>query len=97
MNTTGNKVEIIKYETKGTCCRVIQIEICNSVIKNVEFFGGCNGNLQGLKALLQNMHIDEVIEKFSGIRCEDKNTSCPDQLAQCLVQYKSKKPEATLS
>lgn len=97
MNKTENKAEIIKYETKGTCCRVMQVEIIGNMIQNVEFFGGCSGNLQGLKSLLKNMHIDEVIVKLKGIKCEEKSTSCPDQLAQCLIQYKAKKSQAATS
>lgn len=91
MKTTETKTEIIKYEPKGICCKLMQVELRDNIIQNVEFFGGCDGNLKGLKALLQNMHIDEVINKFRGITCGDKNTSCPDQLATFLLKYKSKK------
>lgn len=91
MNFTDNKTKIIKYETKGTCCRVMQVELLGDIIQNVEFMGGCDGNLKGLQALLKGMHIDEVIEKFSGISCDAKSTSCPDQLALCLKQYQSQK------
>lgn len=91
MNLTGNKTKVIKYETKGTCCRIMQVELLGDVIKNVEFMGGCEGNLKGLQALLKGMHIDEVIEKFSGISCDAKPTSCPDQLAACLREYKTQK------
>lgn len=97
MNTTQNQVEIIKCETQGTCCKVMQIEICNNVIKNVEFFGGCDGNLKGIKALLPNMHIDKVIAKFSGITCGGKDTSCPDQLAGFLAKYKAEKSQVATS
>jgi len=36
------------------------------------------------------MHIDEIIAKFSGIPCDGKPTSCPDQLAVCLKEYEAK-------
>lgn len=91
MKTTENKTEIIKYETTGTCCKIMQVEICNNTIKNIEFFGGCDGNLKGIKALIKNAPIDEVISKFRGITCGNKNTSCPDQLAICLKAYKLNK------
>lgn len=90
METKQNKTEIIKYETKGTCCKIMQVEILNNTIKNVKFFGGCDGNLKGLEAMLQGMHIDDVITKFRGITCGEKATSCPDQLAISLSEYKSK-------
>ena len=75
MNVAENKIETIKYETKGICCKVMQVEISNNIIQNVDFLGGCDGNLKGLKALLSKMHIDDVINKFSGITCGDKSTS----------------------
>lgn len=91
MKTTENKVEIINYETCGTCCKVMQVMLFDNIIKDIEFFGGCDGNLKGLKVLLKGMHIDEVIEKFSGITCGDKKTSCPDQLASFLRKHKLNK------
>jgi len=91
MNTAETQTQIIKYETKGTCCRVMQVELIGETIQNVEFYGGCEGNIKGLKVLLAGMHIDEVIAKFSGIPCDGKPTSCPDQLAVCLKEYKAKK------
>ncbi len=79
--------EIINYITQGTCCNQIRIEIDNNTIKNVEFFGGCNGNLQGIRNLIIGMNINEVVKKLKGILCNSKPTSCPDQLAVCLEQY----------
>lgn len=90
MNKTGSKTKIIKWETKGTCCKLMQVELLGDIIQNVEFVGGCDGNLKGLQALLKGMAIDEVIEKLSGISCDAKSTSCPDQLALCLREYKTK-------
>jgi uncharacterized protein (TIGR03905 family) len=91
MSVTKNKTEVLKYETTGTCCKIMQVEICDNIVQNVDFFGGCDGNLKGLQALIKGMHIDEVIAKFSGITCDDKKTSCPDQLARFLAEYKAKK------
>jgi len=95
MNKTENKTEVIQYMTTGTCCKVMQVAIRDGVIQDAEFIGGCQGNLQGIKRLLKGMHIDDVIKSFSGIGCGDKPTSCPDQLAICLTQYKAKKEQAT--
>lgn len=93
MNNTENnieaKAEIIQYKTSGTCCGLIQVEILDGVIQDVEFFGGCPGNLEAIKQLLKGMPIEEVIAKFSGIKCGEKSTSCADQLALCLEKYKS--------
>lgn len=85
------KTEVIQYQTQGTCCKVMQVAICDGKIQEAQFAGGCPGNLAAIKILLQGMSIDEVIAKFSGITCGDKTTSCADQLANCLTQYKSQK------
>lgn len=83
--------EILEYQTSGTCCQLMQIKIEDNKIKDAQFFGGCNGNLKGIRSLIIGMDIDDVIEKLQGINCGAKSTSCPDQLAKCLIEYKSKK------
>lgn len=88
-----NKEEIIQYQTVGTCCKIIALKIENDIIKDAEFLGGCNGNLQGIKSLIKGMKISEVIEKLKGIDCGGKGTSCPDQLATCLIEYSKQKSE----
>ena len=72
------------YKTRGTCSREIAFEIEDGKVKNVQFFGGCNGNLKGIGALVEGMEVEEVIRRVEGIRCGMKSTSCPDQLAQAL-------------
>ena len=81
---------VIQYETSGTCCRLMQVKLDDDVIVDANFIGGCNGNLQGLTNLIKGMNIDDVINRLSGIKCGDKSTSCPDQLAQCLSQFRAK-------
>ena len=79
------------YNTKGTCSSQIIIDLNDdNTIKNVQFIGGCNGNLKGINALVKGQHIDSVIERLSGITCGFKSTSCPDQLATALKQIKEK-------
>jgi uncharacterized protein (TIGR03905 family) len=68
---------------------MISFEVENNQVKNVQFFGGCNGNLKGISALIEGMDIDEVISRVEGIRCGMKATSCPDQLAQALKATKN--------
>lgn len=86
-----SKIDIFKYMTQGTCSKLITIAVKDGILVDVEFLGGCNGNLQGISALVKGLPIDEVINKLQGIPCGNKPTSCPDQLAQCLIEYKSKK------
>ena len=81
----------MRYQTKGVCSTSIDIEVEDGVIKFVEFFGGCNGNLQGISALVEGMKVDDAISRLKGIRCGFKTTSCPDQLARALDQIKEGK------
>lgn len=74
------------YRTKGTCSRSITFDIEDGVVKNVRFEGGCNGNLKGIGAIVDGMKVEDVIDKLSGIRCGFNSTSCPDQLAQALME-----------
>lgn len=76
------------YTTKGTCSRAIDIETEGDTIKNVNFYGGCMGNLIGISSLVKGMKIDDVIDRLSGVQCGHKGTSCPDQLAKALVKLK---------
>lgn len=73
-----------QYRTKGTCSQAILFEIEDGKLKNVQFMGGCNGNLKGIGSLVEGMDVQEVIDKLEGTRCGMKQTSCPDQLAQAL-------------
>ena len=77
-----------RYSTKGTCSREILFEIEDGKLKNVEYIGGCNGNLKGIASLVEGMDIDEVISRLEGTTCGGKPTSCPDQLATALKQAK---------
>ena len=73
------------YYTQGTCSSQIDFELDEQgIIRNVQFTGGCHGNLQGISVLLRGMSATDAIAKLQGIRCGYKNTSCPDQLANAL-------------
>ena len=77
------------YSTKGTCSRQILFNVTeDGKVYDVKFIGGCSGNLQGIAKLVENQHIDEVIARLKGIKCRG-NTSCPDQLATALAEYKA--------
>ena len=75
-----------EYKTKGTCSRSILFDIEDGKLKNVQFIGGCNGNLKGIGALVEGMNVQDVIARVEGIQCGMKSTSCPDQLAQALKE-----------
>lgn len=75
-----------EYKTKGTCSQRILFDVEDGKVFNVQFIGGCSGNLQGIGKLVEGMPVDEVIRRLDGIRCGFKATSCPDQLAQALKE-----------
>lgn len=74
------------FSPRGVCANSLSFEIEDNKIKNVSFRGGCNGNLKGIATLVENMPVNQVISKLSGIKCGHKATSCPDQLAQAILQ-----------
>ncbi len=75
-----------KYKTHGTCAREISFELEDGIVKNVSFFGGCNGNLKGIAALIEGRKAEEIIPLIKGTKCGFKSTSCPDQLALALEE-----------
>ena len=79
------------YSTRGTCSRQILFDVdAENKMHNVRFIGGCGGNLQGIAKLVEGKNIDEVATLLTGIRCRN-NTSCPDQLAKAIAEYKAAK------
>ena len=74
----------VEYKTKGTCSRMVILDIEDGIITECAFVGGCAGNTQGVARLLEGMTIDEAIERLEGINCGGRGTSCPDQLARAL-------------
>ena len=79
------------YNTKGVCAKEINFDIENDKVKNVIFTGGCDGNHKGLCSLVEGMSVDNVITRLEGINCGMRSSSCPDQLAQALKEYKKSK------
>lgn len=80
------------YYPQGTCSSQIDFELDEqNVIRDVQFTGGCHGNLQGISVLVRGLAATEAVSKLQGIRCGYKNTSCPDQLANALLQAMNQK------
>ena len=75
-----------EYKTKGTCSQRILFEIEDGKLHNVQYIGGCNGNLKGIGSLVEGMDVNEVTARLEGTTCGFKSTSCPDQLARALKE-----------
>ena len=80
-----------EYKPNGVCSRKIVIDVEDDVIQSVEFVGGCPGNTLGIGALVKGMKVEEVEKRLSGIKCGFKQTSCPNELAKFLQEYKNNK------
>lgn len=74
------------YKTRGTCSIAIDVEVENGIVKHAQFINGCPGNTAGISQLVAGMPAEEVIRRLKGIKCGNKPTSCPDQLALTLEE-----------
>ena len=83
-------IEKFEYQQKVVCSSNIILNIEGDTIKRVEIVGGCPGNTLGISKLCVDKNIDEVIELLHGIPCRNRGTSCPDQLAKALMEYKKR-------
>ncbi len=72
------------YKTKGTCSTDIFVDVEDGIVREVEYWNGCNGNLQGVSRLVKGMPVQEVLKRLEGTRCGMRPTSCPDQLCKAL-------------
>jgi uncharacterized protein (TIGR03905 family) len=75
-----------KYTPKGVCSRFLSFKYDDESLKLIEFnaIGGCSGNLQGIKALIEGLHLKDIAKKLEGVKCGFKNTSCPDQISRAI-------------
>ena len=80
-----------RYIPQGVCPKEIQFNIENGTVKDVNFIGGCPGNLKSISTLIDGMPVDEVISKFKGNICRNQ-TSCADQLAKALEERMLQNP-----
>ena len=76
----------IEYKTRGTCSRMIILDIEDGVVTDCSFVGGCAGNTAGVASLVKGMKTEDVVTKLKGIKCGFKPTSCPDQLAKAIEE-----------
>ena len=74
-----------KYKTKNTCSTEIDFDLDGGIVTNVQFKGGCSGNLKAIPLLIDGWKAEDVIEKLRGVKCGWRPTSCADQLAAALT------------
>ncbi|MBQ3390074.1 MAG: TIGR03905 family TSCPD domain-containing protein [Firmicutes bacterium] len=73
------------YQTEGTCSQIIRFDLEDGKVSNIQFFGGCDGNLKAIAALVDGWTPEEIAGKLTGITCGYKPTSCGDQLARAVM------------
>lgn len=78
------------YKTNGTCAIQINFDLNDNIVTNVEFHGGCNGNLKAVSKLVDGMTVEQIEEKLKGNTCGRRPTSCADQLARAVREAKDK-------
>ena len=71
----------MQFKPQGVCAQMMNVELEGDIIKECSIVGGCNGNTQGVCALVKGMKAQDAINRMKGIKCGFKATSCPDQLA----------------
>lgn len=76
------------YYPSGVCSIKMTFTINDNIVDDLKIIGGCQGNTQGISKLVKGKSVDELIELLQGIDCGGRGTSCPDQIAQCLIDYK---------
>ena len=75
------------YKTKGTCSRKLEFDVQDGIVQSCSFENGCAGSLKAISKMVVGQPVDTVIDMLQGIQCRN-GTSCPDQLAKALIQYK---------
>lgn len=84
-------VDVVQYQPQGVCSKFMQLKIKDDIVQDIEFVGGCNGNLNGIGVLVKGMNINDIVLKLTGIRCGNRLTSCPDQLSKAIELYLKEK------
>ena len=91
INDTFNcGVRTIVAQPKGVCSQAIELKLFSDEIAEVNFYGGCSGNLKGIASLCKGQKISDMQQRLQGITCGPKNTSCPDQFSQLLAAIQAK-------
>lgn len=78
------------YQTQGTCAKQISFDYEDGKIYNLQFMGGCNGNLKAIGKLCEGKSMDEVSELLAGNTCGPRSTSCADQLSKAIKEVLNK-------
>ena len=74
------------YKTQGVCPKTIEFDLNGNVVTNIQYNGGCNGNLSAIQKLVNGFTVEQIVETLGGMPCGRRPTSCADQLAKAVQQ-----------
>jgi len=72
------------YTPQGICPEEIIVTLDGDTLTEVEFIGGCDGNLKALSRLVKGMNTEQLTQLLTGIDCDERGTSCSDQLVKAV-------------
>ena len=70
-----------QFKPEGVCSQLVRFNIENGVLHNVQFFGGCNGNLKAICRLVEGQDAEHIANILAGNTCGGRPTSCADQFS----------------
>ena len=70
--------------TEMVCSQLISFDLEGDVVSNIEFMGGCNGNLKAISKLVDGWTVEKIEQYLLGNLCGRRPTSCADQLARAV-------------
>ena len=68
--------------TEMVCARRISFDLNDNIVTNIQFLGGCNGNLKAISKLVNGWTVEKIEAYLKGNLCGRRPTSCADQLAR---------------
>ena len=80
--------------TEMVCSQLISFDLEDNVVSNIEFLGGCNGNLKAISKLVNGWTVEKIEEYLKGNTCGRRPTSCADQLAKAVRRAYEKSKES---
>ncbi len=76
----------IEFTPQGVCSRKITFNLEDGIIHNLQFVGGCDGNLKAIGRLLEGQDAKRAAEILEGNDCRGRGTSCADQLSKAIKE-----------
>lgn len=80
--------KIFNYKPQGVCAADMTFKVKDNTLVSYECVGGCPGNYIGIKALIEGMPLSYIINKLKDVKCGFKETSCPQEIAKALLEFK---------